>query len=187
MLITNCKIAKVETANQELKDGETKCTTIAHITGTLTRELAEVLCGRDGAAALFSRMSYLKSGPLSRETKEGAVQIVFHNPKDELCLPSCGVNKYHVNGTHGRVSFRVNCERGSDLLFAFHNLHTAWCGTVEITALQGEMFADEPPAEEPEAEQNEMFKGAPGEMAAAAESVAAEADKPVLAGRRKGK
>jgi hypothetical protein len=151
VLITNCKIAKVETANQELKDGETKCTTIAHITGTLTRELAEVLCGRDGAAALFSRMSYLKSGPVSRDTEEGAVSVHFDNPKDALHLPSCGVNKYHCNGMTQKVSFRVSCERGADLLFAFHNAYTAWQGTIEITALQGELFAEEPPAEEPEA------------------------------------
>jgi hypothetical protein len=169
LLITNCKIAKVETANQELKDGETKCTTIAHVTGTLTRELAEVLCGRDGAAALFSRMSWLKSGPVSRESDEGAVSVDFHNPKDKLHLPSCGVVKYHVNGMTEKVSFRVNCERGADLLFAFHNSYPAWQGDVEIKALQGEMFADEPEAEEhTDDEGGLLFRGSQEEMVATA-------------------
>jgi hypothetical protein len=185
MLIANCEIKEVKTKPQSLRDGDTKVTTIAHVVGTLDEELAVILVGQDGARALFSPHSWLKSGPVTREPDEGTVSVAFG---DNLFLPSCGVSNIKVNGMTEKVSFDVCCERAGDLLYAQNIAHPDWRGTVEIKALQGQLFPDVPAAAVTTDDDGQtLFKGTPEEIHQAAEAVAAGAEKPVLAGRRRGR
>jgi hypothetical protein len=163
--ITNCEIKEVKTRPQSLKDGETKVTTIAHVVGTLTEELALILVGEAGARALFSPHSYLRSGPVGREPDEGAVSVQFG---DDLHLPSCGTVNFKVNGMTEKVTFDVQCERGGDLLYAKNIAHPDWLGTVEIKALQGQLFPDQ--SEFTTDDSETLFRGTAEEMHQAAEA-----------------
>jgi hypothetical protein len=141
--IENCKISKVETNPQELKDGDARVTTIAHIVGSLTKDLAKIICGKDGAAALFGKDSFLRSGPVGREPGVSQVSFYGHRKDEpELVLPSCDVNKITVNGATEKIAFHICCERAGDLLYNEHIANPVWSGAVEIDALQGELFGE---------------------------------------------
>lgn len=141
LTIEDCKITKVESNGQELKDGDSRVTTTAHITGKLTSRLAKIIAGEDGAKALFGGKTHVGSVTLRRE--DGAVSVdLFAGNGDQrvLHLTICGAHSFKANAKDKTVSFRISTEANGKEIYDHYRENPLWQGAVEITKQQGTLF-----------------------------------------------
>lgn len=146
MQIENVSIQSFSMDPKNLKDGETGVSNSLKLAGDLDEETARQLGCLD---SMYSDVSRVTSCKLERKAE--AVSVKFwplnegHGKKPQLSIDSADIHGFGAlhKGPSRSITFTVVFTRGVDLLTAFLMSQPGWVGSVEIEALQGELFAGE--------------------------------------------